>query len=292
MPTTLEATIGEIVTSDDHRVLLVGDPGPDVGWVRLDDVDDAVIDEWFAVTLAEIPNGARDVAGSYLASFVGDAITMPVARALDRCNRGILLQPDTTWVRQHAEGWFDGVALGSESLVLARGAAFDEAAAANDAADQASVAADDAAMRRLVVEHLREVLVPIFAAVRARSPYGLRGMWGAVADSVASDATWTAHVNGRDVVSAWQRAQTLLDALATAAPVAVTRPTLARVEADGHVAHLTIRGTCCLYYKSVDPDPAAPAAGVEYCTSCPLGTDEVRLDRRRAWLQRDLAVRS
>ena len=74
-------------------------------------------------------------------------------------------------------------------------------------------------------------------------------------------------------------------ALARAAPTSLTRPTFERVESDGHTAHLTIRGTCCLYYQSqLDDEPT------DYCSSCPLGDDATRRLRQQHWLQRDLAL--
>jgi hypothetical protein len=57
------------------------------------------------------------------------------------------------------------------------------------------------------------------------------------------------------------------------------------VELAGRTGHLTIRGTCCLYYQSQREDEP-----VEYCTSCPMGSDDTRLLRRLAWLRRDLAA--
>jgi len=280
METTLADTVRTITVPDDHLTVLATAPPQDTpGWIKLSSVhSEPVANDLFAATLANVPNGARDVAGSYLASFAADTITVPVARALRTCRRGIVVDADTTWIRQHRDGWFDGVALEADVLVLADDPMVGRAG---------TIAVDDRAqLTHLTVERLAAVLGPLFASVRARAPYGVRGMWGAVADSIAADATWRAHVECADVAQAWNDAQPVIHALAAVVPV--TRPTLARVDRAGHVAHLTIRGTCCLYYKSVDHPDGAP---VEYCTSCPLGTDEERRRRQEEWLARDLAAR-
>jgi hypothetical protein len=292
----LAATLRAVVAADDVVSVVAGDPGNDGGWDHLATIDVStpgsrtpgtgtpgtstpgamtVIDRWFAATLANVPNGARDVAGSYLAGFAADVVTWPVGRALRRQRRGIVLDADLIWLHQHAEGWFDGVAIGGDVMVLP-----DDPAAGTPGT---TTVADLTTLTRRTVGGLVAVLGPLFAAVRARAPYGLRGMWGAVADAIAADATWRAHVEGADVVRAWADAQPLLDALAADAPAGVTRPTFARVELDEHVAHLTIRGTCCLYYKSVEHRPAGDA---EYCTSCPVGTAAQRQRRQTDWLAR------
>ena len=139
-------------------------------------------------------------------------------------------------------------------------------------------------LTRITVGHLVTVVAPLFAEVRSRAPYGLRGMWGALADSIAADLTWSAHVDGRDVIDAWQRAQPVIHALAEAVAKSLTRPSFERVESDGHAAHLTIRGTCCLYYQSRPNDQPA-----DYCSSCPMGDDTTRRLRQQNWLRRQHA---
>ena len=267
-----------VASSDDVLRMVAGRPDGE-GWVCLADADDAAIfDGWFDRIRATIPNGRADVAGSYLASFLAGAIATPLVRALVEQDRAWRTTADTTWVHAHDDGWIDGVAIGATVLVLPA-----DPAAGRDDVD---VVAGVEELRTLAIEHLVSVVDPLFAEVRARAPYGLRGMWGALADSMASDLTWVAHVEGRDVVAAWQSVQPALECLAAAAPRPLTRPTFERIEVDGDVAHLSIRGTCCLYYQS-----QREGAPIDYCSSCPMGSQATQRLRRQDWLGREVAAR-
>lgn len=275
---TLAETIVQLPSSDDSLEIIAGPPG-DPGWVLLADAlaSPALLDGWFDQVRRAIPSRRDDVTGSYLASFVTGSIATPLARAIVGQRRGWRLTPDATWVRVHDEGWTDGVAISAHVLVLAD----DPAAGRTDVEVVASIEA----LTTTAMEHLAALVTPLFAEVRARAPYGLRGMWGALADAMAADLTWCAHVDGRDVVDAWRLAQPLVDALARAAPMPLTRPTFEPVESDGHTAHLTIRGTCCLFYQSGAKDEP-----VDYCSSCPMGNEATRQHRQQQWLQRHLAA--
>jgi hypothetical protein len=275
---TLAETAARLTAADEHLRLVVGPPSGD-GWVLVADAlaSPSIFDAWFERVRTTVQNGRTDVAGSYLASFVGSTIAAPLVRALVTQRRGWRAAAGSTWLHMHDEGWIDQVATAAPVLVLP----------ADTAAHRADVEVveDLDALVALAIEHLVGVVAPVFAAVRARAPYGLRGMWGALADSIAAELTWSAQVGGHDVVDAWRRAQPILDALVVAAPTRVTRPTFERIDAAGHVAHLTIRGTCCLYFQSLPP--GAPA---DYCTSCPMGDVDTRRARRQQWLRRHLAL--
>lgn len=275
---TLAETTLPLASSDDPFEIVAGPPADD-RWVLLADAltTPAIFDGWFDQVRRTIPNGREDVAGSYLASFLTGTIGTPLARALVGQRRGWKMTPDTTWVRVHDDGWIDGVAMSADVMVLAG----DPAAGRADAEIVASVDA----LTATAIEALVALVTPLFTDVRSRAPYGVRGMWGALADSMAADLTWIAHMEGRDVIDAWQRAQPLIDALIEAAPTSVTRPTFERVEVDGRIAHLAIRGTCCLYYQSRPDDEP-----VDYCSSCPMGDDATRRLRRQDWLRRQLAL--
>jgi hypothetical protein len=276
---TLLETAGLLAAADDPFEFVAGPPVT-AGWVRMADAIAApsIVEGWFEQVRGTIPNGRKDVAASYLASFVTGTIATPLVRALVDHQRAWRLTADTTWVHLHEDGWLDGIAVDAPVMVLA----------ADRAVGRPDVEVVDSVeeLRAIAVVHLASLVDPLFAAIRQRAPYGLRGMWGALADSFTSDLTWVAHVERRDVVDAWASAQPVLDELSVAiAPRALTKPTFERVELDGGAGHLTIRGTCCLFYQSqLDDEPA------DYCTSCPMGSDETRLLRRLAWLQRDLAA--
>lgn len=51
---------------------------------------------------------------------------------------------------------------------------------------------------------------------------------------------------------------------------------------SGGEACLAMRGTCCLYFRTVaDPDPD----GEGYCTSCPFVGEDRRRQRWSEWLE-------
>ncbi|MGH9041819.1 MAG: hypothetical protein ACRDZ3_16495 [Acidimicrobiia bacterium] len=128
-----------------------------------------------------------------------------------------------------------------------------------------------------------DVLVPLFDAVRAWAPFGLRGMWGALADGIGGRAAFGAAERGEDGAPAFRRAMAVVDAIAKAAPLsAIIRPFLVPVEWSGGVTHLPRKGTCCLLYKTTaDRDPS----GENYCTACPLRDEESQLVRWVRWLE-------
>jgi hypothetical protein len=202
--------------------------------------------------------GHRDVAASYLAAWLAGAVAEPVAAAVHwhRCAWPVMA--DNLAVRRHPDGWFDALAvLGTER---------------REGAD------DVAALRQLVAAELVALLSPIFQVVRGWAPYGTPGMWGSVADGIAADALHRARLEGCDGEAAWREAGLLIDALAARVPQLRVRPTLCEVPSSGGCSHLSVRGTCCLYYK-VSGQPRDPF-GESYCTSCPLRDDG---DRRRRW---------
>ena len=278
-PDTLAETMQGVRSSDDVVRMVAGVPDGD-SWVRLDDATavPAIFDGWFERIRRTIPNGRADVTGAYLASFLAGAIATPLVRALVEHERAWRTTADAAWVHAHDDGWIDGVAILAPVVVLPG----DRAAGRDDV----EVVPGIAELTTIAVRHLVSLVGPLFAEVRARAPYGLRGMWGTLADSMASDLTWAAHVDGRDVVAAWRSVQPALHCLAAAAPRSLTRPTFERVEVDGAIAHLTVRGTCCLYYQSQHTD-----APIDYCSSCPMGSEATRRARRQEWLRRNVAAR-
>ncbi|UWP78894.1 hypothetical protein Dfulv_27390 [Dactylosporangium fulvum] len=135
--------------------------------------------------------------------------------------------------------------------------------------------ADEAALDAWWAQRTAAALAPLLAAVRARAPFGLRNLWGSVADEVTGTAIRVAQLAGRDAEAAWARAQRLLDALAPHAPVTPARGTPCPVRHPGGRQLFQVRGTCSLYYRSM----------VEtYCDTCPLRDDDSRQRRLRAYL--------
>jgi ferric iron reductase protein FhuF len=243
---------------------VAGDPSGDA-WVGVAAIvaDPSIVERWLDDLLAGQARGHRDVAASYLAGWFSGSIGEPVAAAIDLHRCAWPVTADNLAVRRHRDGWFDGLAvLGPDLLV---------------------VPDDDVAqLRAQVADELVALLTPIYAVMRAWAPYGSFGMWGSLADGLASGAMQRAKEDGRDGLAAWQEANLLIDALAARVPKLRVRPVLQRVPWSGGVSHQSVRGTCCLYYK-VSGQPRDPF-GESYCTSCPLRDEGDRCRRWATWL--------
>ena len=242
------------------------------GWFRLDTLTaDERLSDWID-DLAGRNAGHRDVAGSYLGGWLaGAAITVPTAAlVLERR----LPDPDAPlWVHRHEDGWFDQVAFEHVGVLVA--------------GDDAGGAHPDATVvdAELAVVHGRALaarLGPVLDAVRALTPFGRRGLWGSAADQVASVALWAARAGGVDLDATWRTAVRVNDALAGSTPWIRSRPRAFTVQAGGRPTLFTVKGTCCLFYKT-QPQPPDPC-GEGYCTTCPFRDDGSRHDRLVAHL--------
>jgi hypothetical protein len=192
----------------------------------------------------------------------------PVAAVATVRHRAWSLDPGGLAVRRHPDGWFDG-------LTVRRGAAVTVVAADDDAEGLARLFDQ-------LADEMVALLAPLFASIRRHASFGTAGMWGLVADAIADAALDHAGRLGADPQAAWSDAGALIERLSARVPVLRARPTLARVEWSGGVAHLAVRGTCCLYHKvsSCDLDPMGEA----YCVSCPKRDHDDRLRRWSAGL--------
>ena len=258
----LAATLARIAAVDPWFGASVGPPAGE-GWFRLADVRAGELAPRIDA-LAARHGGHRDVAGSYLGGWLsGAAVISPVAAlVLDRR----LPDPDSpVWVHGHEDGWFDTVAFERpDVLVLA-----DDAAA--DHPDTVVVAEAELAPR--FAAGLVARLAPALEAVRSLAPFGRRGLWGAVADEVASAALWAARSGGTDQQAAWRTAEAVIDAVAAEVPWLRARP--APYPVAGSL--FSVKGTCCLFHKT-QPGPPDPC-GESYCTSCPFRDDGSRRER-------------
>jgi hypothetical protein len=258
-------------------------PPPGEDWTVLSDVLDnpAVVEGWVQDLLAGEARGRRDVAGSYLASWLAGTVAGVAAGSLIAMGRTWPLDPAGMAVHRHPDGWFDKTALNRPTLWVEAG---DPAAGHPDA---------------VVFENLNELYVrlagevvrliePVFSAVRAATRYPTRSMWGALSDGIAGSAVWRGLRKGTSDPGDWDRAMEFLDRLEERTRLVRTRPRLAEVVWSGGVARLSVKGTCCLYFKVFDgePDPC----GEGYCSSCPFRTDESRQQKWSTWLEeRELA---
>lgn len=257
----LAETLAALQTPGGWFTLVAGEPSGD-RWIRVEDIvaGPALVERWLEDLLRRSAQGHRDVAASYLAAWLAGAVAEPVAAALQLHQCAWPVTAENLALRRHPDGWFDGLAvLGTEVRVVAD----------DD---------DVAPLRELVAAELAALLAPTFDVVHAWAPYGRPGMWGSLADRIASDALQRARDGDRDGEASWHEAGRLIDALQARVPQLRVRPVLCDVPWSGGTAHLAVRGTCCLYYK-VSGEPRDPH-GASYCTSCPLRDDG---DRRRRW---------
>jgi hypothetical protein len=278
--TSLHEVLVELVGRVDHEcTYVVDDRSASDGWHRLDGLlaDAGPMDGVLEALVDGVAAGHRDVAGSYLASWLTGPIVHLLAAAWLDGGRVVHLDVDELAMRFHEEGWVDGVAIAGARLTVDG----TDPVAVLDGVD---VVEDLDRRRRLVVDQIRSVAGPIFTAVRDRVPYGRSGMWGSLADGVAVGILHSEQrrPGGGDPAGAWAAVDALLDELAQQTLALRARPRRQLIAWSGGTWHQTVRGTCCLYYKtSPDPDPC----GDGYCSSCPLRPDESRAERITGWLE-------
>lgn len=264
----LAATLGRLARLEPWWAAQVGVPtGP--GWFRTDRITIDHLRTWIDA-LARSHGGHRDVAGSYLGGWLaGAVITVPLAVLVIEARL-----PDPTgpvWVHRHADGWFDRVSFERAAVLVA----------ASDGATEHpdSVVVERAVLVDVFARSLFERIDPMLEAVRSLTPFGLRGLWGGVADEIASAALGAARAGGTDVDLAWRTACDVIDAITASAPWLRSRP--APFPVAGTL--FTVKGTCCLYYKT-QPGPPDPC-GESYCTTCPKRDDGSRRARLTEHLQ-------
>jgi hypothetical protein len=270
----LPATLHHVATLDpDLAGATTGIPQSD-GWHRVDQLTGDVIGAWVD-ELAATHGGHRDVAGSFLGGWVTSAIVAIPTASLVVLGRSPRVTP-TMSVRRHADGWFDGVAFDSPRVHVVT------ASAARHDADVVEHA-DGAQLVDNVAAEFVDVLAPLLAAIRDVAPFGLRGLWGTVADEVSATATWAARLAALDQHVARQLADSLVSRIAARAPRLRVRPQPFPVRWSGGEDLFQVKGTCCLSYKtgSETIDEQGPAM----CTTCPFRNDADRTTRLVNYLQ-------
>lgn len=267
------ATFARLRQLDEYLDAEVGPP-EGAAWYSLDTVvSGGHLDSWLE-RLACDHDGQRDVAGAYLGSaLAGAVVSVPMSalvgeRRVPHFGAGL-------WLHRHGEGWFDRVSCTSiEVDVLA-----DDPEAEHP---DTVIVADQAALAERFAESLVETLAPLLQAVRRRTPYGLQGLWGGVADEVTGTALRAARQTRTDGWAAWALSQAVLDHMA-ASQHHLRRPRAFPVSWSGGEALFQVKGTCCLYYKTHDGPPEPN--GDRYCTTCPFRDDDNRLSRLRQQLE-------
>ena len=277
----LAATLARLDAVDATCTYVAGDPGQadGTGWCRLDEAlgDGAVLDQWLRTLLEGEGNWWGDVTGALLAYYLPGVIADPAIKALVGERRVWPIAAEHLAVRHAPEGAFDGIAVRTSRLrVLPEDPDADH--------PHVEVVTDEAALRTVLIDELVPLLTSIFAAIRTRAPYGLRGMWGNFADSIATTALWQVRQCGTeaDARAAFTTALGLITELASRAPLAKVRPQLERVPWSGGTGWIAIKTTCCLLYKSrarVGPEAGRRGVSMDfeidpeddgYCPSCPF----------------------
>jgi hypothetical protein len=221
---------------------------------------------------------APDYVGASIAGRIGEAVLTPTWTAVLLTRRLPDVMPFPLAVHRHLpEGWFDRIAIGGEHCFVLPG----DSAAGHPAT---TVLADLAALHSRLAEDLTAFVRPWFTAVRARSPFAVRGMWGQLADDLCGTALATARSAGLDAEAVWAEAGAVVDLLAAVVPEVKLRPRPFPVRWPGGEAMFQVRGTCCLWYKT----KSGRSAGRDgYCTSCPLRDDESRHTSLVRWLEEE-----
>lgn len=230
------------------------------GWFRLSArlADPAGLDAWVDAEVTGPAAGHRDVAGALLTYRVAGSLAELVVGPLLDQRRSLALHPGVVALLLGPDrARLDGVAV--EDVEVAVLASDPDAARAGTV-----VVADDAGLRAVAVEAMLATYGPLVDAVRARAPFGRRGMWGTLADHLAEVALRRAREQKRDAAAAWAAVEALLDDLAAREPLLVVRPRRQDVVTPAGGGLFAAKGTCCLIYK-----PAGSVAAAA-CTSCPL----------------------
>lgn len=253
-------------------------PPPGERWIVLNDIVEipGVVDSLIQDLLAGEARGRRDVAGSYLASWISGTAAGIAAGALITMGRAWPLPPQGIALHRHADGWFDGMALKNSTVWILPD---DPAAGSPDAV----VFEDTKALGAALAAEVARVVEPVFAAVRTATRYPTRSMWGSLADGIAGTALWRGVRSGTADPALWDRAGAFLDRLEERTRLLRVRPNLAEIAWSGGVARLSVKGTCCLYFKTFEgvPDPCREG----YCSSCPFRAPESRTEKWADWLE-------
>jgi len=248
------------------------------GWLHLSDVPERGLDELFAAVIRPGPR-RRDYAGATVAATLVDALVSTALPPLLLERRLPDVSPANVSVLLHeTEWWFTQVSL-HEPLCWVL--------PSDDAAADSSVCvvAEVAVLHRRLAVTLADAVTPWFDAIRARAPFGRRGMWGQLADDLCGSALWTARASGLDPNAAWREANAILDHVGEAFAELRVRPRRFPVRWSGGESLWQVKGTCCLWYTTADDHSDDDA----FCTSCPLRPDDVRHERLRDWLETNAA---
>lgn len=287
-PRVVATTVGRLDASSAWRRYATDEPGG--GWVPLAQrvADGPAVDAWYRTELGATARGHADLAGALIVYRFAGALAELVIGPLTDQRRSVALTPQAISLRFGDAARLDALSVSAPSVAVLP----DDPEAGTAGARVVAAPAD---LRAVAVDGLRAVFAPLAHAVRARAPFGLRGMWGTLADHLAEVAVRRAREQRRDVESAWSAASDVIAELAASEPLLRARPRRQEVRWPGGVDLLVVKGTCCLIYKAagaaapraVPPTAGAGArrlVGAAACTSCPLRREDDRAARFAGYL--------
>lgn len=286
-PLAVAVTVARLDESSAWRRYACDEAGD--GWVQLDGrlADAGALDGWYRSELDGTARGHADLAGALIVyRFAGSLAELAVGPLLDQ-GRCVVLTPAAVSLRFGEAARLDALSVSASTVAMLA----DDPSAGEPGTAVVDSAAD---LPAVAVDGLLAVFGPLAMAVRARAPFGLRGMWGTLADHLAEVAVRRARERGRDVDAAWSDAEALIDELAAREPLLRARPRREVVTGDPGSATFVAKGTCCLIYKAAAvPAPERTNAGAARrlitaaaCTSCPLRSPEDRHARFAAYMRR------
>lgn len=221
----------------------VGDPGPPRRWTSPARVDTALADAWLREQDRRLGAG-RAVAAAYLGWGLEYRLVNAVTAAMLTAPVMPLPSPEDTFL--------DVSPCGHADAVLFRAARVFPSAPGGGA-------------ERELARALVATMSPVIAAVRAVSGFPLAGLWGMVADSVASTAVGVGHrAGGCGVERCWGRAELVLEEMAAHGAFLRRLP---RLTGPPMASPRLVRGTCCRYYASPEARDGPPTE--RWCSTCP-----------------------
>jgi hypothetical protein len=275
MTRPLHASSQRIAAIDEYIAFDIGTTTGD-GWVAWDEIiDGGHLDSFFDQIAAGTDGRAlpRDTAAAFLGGgLVAVVVTAPVA-LLVREQRVPHFAPADLSIHRHSAGYFDRISFG--------GGRFSALATDPEAThEDADIVADLSELFRRLAHSVVACLEPVLAEIRRKAPFGLRGLWGFVADEAASAELAVAP--DRDPTYA----PGFVDAAAALTPHLRSRPTLYTIDRPDGTHRFSIRSVCCLWYKTPNAQDRAANGEFGYCWTCPLPNEA----DRRAQLETGLTT--
>jgi hypothetical protein len=244
------------------------DPPTGAGWVPWTEITEGDhLQRWLTDLRHSDGEGVLplDVGGSFLGAGLASAVVGVASTMLAIDRRVPDIAPGQLTIHRNAGQWFDRIALRTARVAVLR----DDPAAGHP---DAEAVADESALLGWFAERAVACLEPALAGVRAIAPFGLRGLWGAVGDEIAS-AVVAADPNAADF------AGRIVESVAARTPHLTSRPQPMTLDGASGTLDVVVRGTCCLWYKTPAAHRRAEQGHLGYCLSCPLIDDDERVRR-------------